>query len=213
MIKQKWIAVLFFGCIFSQSSAYAMNSPLGVNTVGDLTRAQGKVALLKAELEIARLQAEIKKTKEGKTTDNRPASFPQTTIGPSVGIGQNDGLIPSFVTKNNGKNRFPRVISLSGMAGHYTATIALPNGTVMNANAGGSLGNGWTIVKIDNQGVIASHDGKVVPLAFVSTSSHGESVEDQQPSVMTPAATPMISPLPMSHEATPMSAFPAQGGN
>lgn len=179
-------------------------------TAGDLARAQSRVAMLKADLEIARLQAEIRKAKEGKTADAANAFSRCPNPYQMPGASPFMGPVSGMAARGTSNTRFPRVISLSGMAGRYTATIAMPNGTVMSAKDGTSLGDGWKIVRIGDQGVVALRAGKRIPLAFVSSGSENEGSNS---SVGVPMSSPpsMSPSLPGGPAAPLLGAGPLQG--
>lgn len=179
-------------------------------TAGDLARAQSRVAMLKADLEIARLQAEIRKAKEGKTADVANAFSRGPNPYQMPGASPFMGPVSGMAARGTRSSRFPRVISLSGMAGRYTATIAMPNGTVMSAKDGTSLGGGWKIARIGDQGVVALHAGKRIPLAFVSSGSESEGSSSGMGAHMSSPQS-MSPPMPGSPAAPLLGAGPLQG--
>lgn len=181
-----------------------------VATAGDLARAQSRVAMLKADLEIARLQAEIRKVKEGKTANAANAFSRGPNPYQMPGVSPFMGPVSGKAARETRSSRFPRVISLSGMAGRYTAMIAMPNGTVMSAKDGTSLGDGWKIARIGDQGVVALRAGKRIPLAFVSSGSENEGSSSGMGASM--SSPPSISPpMPGGPAAPLLGAGPLQG--
>ena len=159
----------------------------GVASAGQLAKAQSQAALLQAKLEIATLEAKIKKVETGKSDKSTPlqGANPVTSPYQNMGIPQSMPIQQSLMQNRRhstrrlqafGRLQAPRVLSLMGVAplqgagAHYTATLALPDGTIMSVRPGMDIGDGWKVTRVNSDGVLATHNGKVEPLAFSAQS-------------------------------------------
>jgi type IV pilus biogenesis protein PilP len=153
----------------------------GAASAGQLAQAQSQAALLQATLEIVTLEAKIKKVEAGKSDKSTPmqGANPVTSPYPIMGMpvpGANPqpiGNHPTNAVQAHSRVQAPRVLSLMGAGTHYTATLALPDGTIMSARPGMALGGGWKVTQVNSDGVLATHNGKVEPLAFSAQSGQG----------------------------------------
>lgn len=203
----------------------------GVVSAGQLARAQSQAALLEAKLEIATLEAKIKKVRSGESDKTTPAS-PYANMGMPGGATPMPGAasVPQFMPQRSQKRRrtatpAPRVLSLMGAGSHYTATLALPDGAILPVHPGMNAGDGWKVVQVNSNGVLASHDGKVEQLAFSSQNgeqrgasgsfgvsgapAHG--VSPSMPSFTPPnMGAPM--PFPVPGGVAPGTGLPGHGG-
>lgn len=144
----------------------------GVASAGKLSELESQVTTLQLDLEIAQLNAKIAKVKH-------------TTTHPKSKIDQPGQIYPGFtqpagypsvqpqIEQEAGQNATvslsPRILSLSGVHGKYSAMLALPGGGVMNVHSGSDLGDGWTVTRITAQGVTARHHHHIKPLRFADT--------------------------------------------
>ncbi|MHB1644626.1 MAG: type IV pilus biogenesis protein PilP [Acidithiobacillus sp.] len=151
----------------------------GTVSAGHLAQAESRIAMLKMQLEIAKLNAGIAKANAQAKHPGGKTSQPMSPYGGMLPAGG----MPSFSSVPSSKSSAsvpapallaatpaPRVLSLSGAGGHYQATLALPNGEVMTVVDGSRLGHGWRVRKVSAAGVTATHAGQVIPLGFSGSS-------------------------------------------
>ncbi len=156
--------------------------------VQELTVLEQQGALLQQQLKNAQLRQEIASAQKTPGCESM-----------SAGLGS-----PSF----NG----PSVLLLTGGAGHYSATIRLPNGQIAPAMVGNILPGGYRITKISGDGVWTIHDGRAEALPFaVENASDGltsgmGSADDR------PASLPAAS-LPNMFGSSLPGANPMMGAN
>ncbi|MDA8153083.1 MAG: type IV pilus biogenesis protein PilP [Acidithiobacillus sp.] len=149
-----------------------------LTNAGRLAQAQSQAALLQVKLEIATLEAKIKKVRSGENSNSPSPVNPYANVGGAPGIGFTPGTgfpsgarIPNSMsfqspTRQKVTIQAPRVLSLMGAGSRYTATLALPDGAIMAVYPGMNIGDGWKVTQVDSNGVLAAHNGKVEPLAF-----------------------------------------------
>ncbi len=133
-------------------------SPAAVGAPSDADRADldalhDQAAILKAQLEVAKLRSEIQKTMNTASAHGGvpPVSNPPLTPPPA------------------GPAPMPQVLAVMGAGSRVTATILLPNGGEMMVSPGVRFPGGWTLERIDDGTVWARQkNGKqaqILPLA------------------------------------------------
>lgn len=170
--------------------------------VRELTRMEQQGALLQQQLKNVQLQQEIVSAQKAAHTGKaKPVLLGSSSVsGPSV-------------------------LLLTGSAGHYMATIRLPNGQISPAMAGNILPGGYRITKISGDGVWTIHDGRTEALPFAVTNGvtsgmgSGEDCDAGQPAANVPgtATLPGMSGLSTSginplQRGTPMPGVNAPSG-
>lgn len=161
-------------CLWAQAALAADGAAGGVAVAGQLAQAQAQAALLRAQLEIAKIKAEIRKA-DSDGAQTAPATPPMGGAGftpPALPALPALSAPLSAAAPAPAETR-PRILALMGRDRVFTATLLLPNGAVMRARAGSVLPGGWKVLRVDAAGVTAVHEGKTVPLAFAGNGAQG----------------------------------------
>lgn len=154
------------------SAAEVSQNLNGVVSTGKLSELESRVTTLQLDLEIAQLNAKIAKVKH---TTTHPKSKTDQTGHIYPGFAQPAGYssakpqIEQEAGQNETVSLSPRILSLSGVHGNYSAMLALPGGGVMNVHSGSDLGDGWTVTRITAQGVTALYHHHIKPLRFADS--------------------------------------------
>lgn len=127
---------------------------IGAPSRSALDALHDQAALLKAQLVVSKLQAEIEKTMDTSQehSDGRHAPVP-----------------PPVVMTAAGPAPMPQVLAVMGAGGRLTATLLMPGGGEMTVSPGARLPGGWTLVRIVDGTVWARQKSakraKILPLA------------------------------------------------
>lgn len=157
-----------------------------MTVVGELDALHSKIALLKEQLAIAKLQHGIAEVKKN------PDKGPQQPIytGPSVPVPSTSPIIAE-------KTNLPHVLSIAGTGTDLVATLALPaDSGEISVHTGAKVTGGFTVRSITANGVevVGKHGLKTLPFASGSNA--------------TTSAEP--SPMPIMEDG-PAGVFPRQG--
>ncbi len=185
----------------------------GIVSAGSLAQTESRIAMLKMQLEIAKLNAGIAKANDqAKHPGARKASLPASGYGNAPMFPSATAVNPSpSPTPSATHPAAPRVLSLSGAGGHYQATLALPDGEVMTVVNGSRLGHGWRVRGISATGVTATHAGRVIPLGFASGNGSTSGSASEQAGEPTGFAPPPMA-APMSGAGMPFGPPPSPKG-
>jgi len=195
-------------------SARDVGSPPVAN-LHELDVLHSQIALLKAQLEIAKL-------KQGITDAGRPsgASGPSSTGGiPSA------FPMGSSISQSPGQARLPQVLSISGSGANLSALLSMPGGGETLIRSGAKIAGGFTVRSITANGVEVSgrHGLEGLPFAAGAASS-GQGIGIPQgvrnipsPSFASPVSMPPMGGMPgaapgMGGNAPLQGANPLQGG-
>lgn len=158
----------------------AASAPSPDTTVGEITTLRNQIAVLKEQLEIAKLKAGIKAA----TTPSAPGQGQGPVLSGYPG-GQTTPSGPQ------GDTRLPRVLSVAGRGSHLSATLELPGGGEVIAYPGLGLPGGLTVHDVTAQGVRVMKAGslKVLPFADGEHDDGRQQIGGQD--------GPIVRPLPM----------------
>lgn len=154
-------------------------------TAGQLASLDARIAVLKRELQVAKLRAAVAQAGSGSTARMPGAS--------GDGLSSRRTVSPQQATSDPGE--VPEVLSISGAGTHLVAEIALPSGGVVVATPGLRLSRGLTVKRISADGVEVRAGSKVLPLPFAS----GAGPQEAPPASPRPVVTGMpvsLRPLP-----------------
>jgi type IV pilus biogenesis protein PilP len=145
------------------------------NTADELTRLQEQTVLLKAQLRMLEARAEVAA---------RTQALSQMGDAASVNVG---------------RNAPPRVVSIEGLDGHYSAMLQTPDGERFDVRAGDTLPDGLHVVAIASNRVTVRRGGRSLQLV----PSLDDDMPQPDPASLQSSATPL--PLPARYA-------PPQGG-
>lgn len=137
---------------------------IGAPSRSALDALHDQAALLKAQLVVSKLQAEIQKTMNTSQehSDGRHAPVP-----------------PPVVMTAAGPAPMPQVLAVMGAGGRLTATLLVPGGGEMTVSPGARLPGGWMLVRIVDGTVWARQKSakraEILPLAGGGPSPGGSS--------------------------------------
>lgn len=189
-------------------------SSLGVDA-GTITTQQidslnSRIAVLEAELKIAKLKASIKKARSTKNSSTGLTGSVEPNPMPSPYV--------------NGYGRFnqhkpgsamPRIESIIGANGHLSATVSMPNGGQRIVGNGSKLSNGITVLKITPSGVEVSDKNGIQWLSFMNGNSDESGTKDsgQSTPFSNSMSPPPFTPPSMTSLPTPprMGSSPQSG--
>lgn len=154
-------------------------------TISQLDALHDQIAVLKQQLQIAKLKAGI--SDAGKSGSGSSSATP--TGFPGIGYGQ--PRQPAPVTSAPPAS-MPRVVSIDGRGSSLSAVLMMPDGGEVVATPGLGLGDGLTVHDVTASGVRVMKAGNLLPLPFISTQAGTQaSPEPAAPvSVPTPLAYP-----------------------
>lgn len=163
-------------------------------TISQLDSLNDQIALLKQELQIAKLKAGIKSA--GDTSTREPAA---PTGIPGVGLGQ---LPRPASVQPAPQDTMPRIVSIDGRGSRLSAILIMPDGGEIVATPGLGLGDGLTVHDVTASGVNVMKAGNLLPLPFISAqSSASPSPETAGPA--SPVSISQPSPYPPALPGTP----------
>ncbi|MDD2859892.1 MAG: type IV pilus biogenesis protein PilP [Acidiphilium sp.] len=154
-------------------------------TISQLDALHDQIAVLKQQLQIAKLKAGI--SDAGKSGSGASAATP--TGFPGIGYGQPRQSAP---VTSAPQASMPRVVSIDGRGSSLSAVLMMPDGGEVVATPGLGLGDGLTVHDVTASGVRVMKAGNLLPLPFISTQASTQaSPEPVAPvSVPTPLAYP-----------------------
>jgi type IV pilus biogenesis protein PilP len=196
-LNKKSVLLSFFACAlpYTAFGATANTGQLS-DIMAQAAIVQAQDVLLAKQLKGAKLQQELKLVKEGKSSKQSttsPQGFqPVSPMGMSPMSPMN--LQPSSAKHHS---HSPQVLSLMGTRGKYTAELAMPDGSIVDAVSGTNLGRGWAVKSVTSSGVVALHKGRLAPLAFSGRPS-GSGSQGANAGAFTPSSSPMSFAPPMT---------------
>ncbi len=134
-----------------------------------LQQIQGEIQIAKGELELAELRKKLADLGAAAAPENPDFSNP---------------LVAASYQQNAVPANTPYILKLSGIAGHMSATILMPDGSTLNVRPGLRLANGWRITTIDADGVSAL-DGNAVDVRLGISAGAAQPSADPTPSATT----------------------------
>ncbi|AEK57819.1 conserved hypothetical protein [Acidithiobacillus caldus SM-1] len=184
-------------------------------TLAALARAQNEAALLRVQLDIAKLKEEIRKAKAGKTVDTGGVSGPNS-YSPSVP--PQASLLGAVAGAH--ETGTPKVLSIYGKGdGQDVAELALPNGGTVLVHAGMDLAPYGRVESVSGQGVYFFAHGKrrVLPIAVSggavanapalgNTFAPSGAIPPLNPPTPIPSAPQDFGPPPMNASSMPAMA-------
>ncbi|MGK9453015.1 type IV pilus biogenesis protein PilP [Acidithiobacillus caldus] len=160
-------------------------------TLAELARAQNEAALLRVQLDIAKLKEEIRKAKEGKSV-NQNGSAPKPYFTPSIPSEQS--AFEQVLSKAH-KTGMPKVLSIYGKGNRQdVAELALPNGGTVLARAGMNLAPYGRVERISGDGVYFLAHGKRRVLPIAVSGGAIANVSDVGNTFASPGAIPTLNP-------------------
>lgn len=158
-------------------------------TAGQIDALNVRIAVLEAQLKIAKLQASIKKAKDGKPTASTGAASPES------------------------RATLPRVESISGAGSRLSAMVSLPDGGRRIVTPGSRLPGGLVVRSVTKNGVEVSGKRGTEWLSFLNGSASGDASSSQG---VNQTPSPMFgssagSPFPLQG-VNPMGANPPPMG-
>lgn len=157
-------------------------------TISQLDALHDQIAVLKQELQIAKLKAGI--SNAGKSGSG---SSPTTPTGfPGIGYGQPQQPVAATPAP---QALMPRVVSIDGRGSRLSAVLMMPDGGEVVATPGLGLGDGLTVHDVTASGVRVMKGGNLLPLPFVSgqASPQASTQAPQEP------AAPVSVPAPLAY--------------
>jgi type IV pilus biogenesis protein PilP len=222
IVSASILAVFGLGCSLS-ALASPLDSPLqgatplqgastfgGDSTAGQIDALNARIAVLEAQLKIAKLQASIKKAKDGGSTAGTAPGFQGVPSYP-MPIGN--------VGQPGGSGGMPRVESISGAGSRLSATVSLPDGGRRIVVPGSRLPGGLVVRSVTANGVEVSGKSGEKWLSFTDSGQSG-SLQGATPSQgVIPTSPPVFgpstgtgSPFPVPGAAPSQDASPMPGG-
>ncbi|MGK9453024.1 type IV pilus biogenesis protein PilP [Acidithiobacillus caldus] len=179
----------------TSSSSVTASVPDGDNstsvTLAALARAQNEAALLRVQLDIAKLKEEIRKAKEGKSTGENDSS-PKPYLPSGFSAGQ--ATLESAMDKAR-KTGMPKVLSIYGKGnGQDVAELALPNGGTVLVHAGMDLAPYGRVESVSGNGVYFLAHGKRLVLPIAVSGGAIANVPDVGNTFASPGAIPTLNP-------------------
>lgn len=160
-------------------------------TVRQLDTLHDQIAVLKEELQIAKLKAGIKDAgKAGpRTSASTSSGFPAFSYGPPA--------LPRASTVVSHHEPMPRIVSIDGRGSQLSAVLTMPDGGEVVVTPGMGLGDGLTVHDITAAGVRIIHGGKLLPLSFIGDQRRmGALSQAAVPPVNAPLPFPPVQTLP-----------------
>ncbi|MGE4482973.1 type IV pilus biogenesis protein PilP [Acidocella sp.] len=157
-------------------------------TISQLDALNAQIAVLKQELQIAKLKAGIKNAGNPSTGESAaPTGFPGVAFGKPP---QPASAAPAP------QDTMPRIVSIDGRGTRLSAVLMMPDGGEIVATRGLGLGDGLTVHDVTASGVNVMKAGNLLPLPFVSAqdSTSAPAVSASQVSVPRPASYPPALP-------------------
>lgn len=137
-------------------------------TYGQLDALHDHIAILKEQLQIAKLKAGIANAGKPATTQALPGS-----ISPGLGIAENAPPSPGAVHRH--RATLPRVVSIDGRGARLSAVLLMPDGGEVIATPGLGLPGGLTVHDVSATGVRVMKAGTLFPLPFAEARTAAES--------------------------------------
>uniref|UniRef100_E6QGP6 Type IV pilus biogenesis n=1 Tax=mine drainage metagenome TaxID=410659 RepID=E6QGP6_9ZZZZ len=161
-------------------------------TTGQIDALNGRIAVLEAQLKIAKLKASIKKEKGGGAAGASAIPFQSAPYYPAPATTSGRVRVMPGAA-------LPRVESITGAGDRLSAMVSLPDGGQRIVTTGSRLPGGLVVRAVTPSGVEVSGKGKDQWLSFVN----GPAESVPPPSAGLPSAGPQ----------GPMFAFPAGGSS
>lgn len=160
-------------------------------TLAELARAQNEAALLRVQLDIAKLKEEIRKAKEGKSV-NQNGSAPKPYFTPSIPSEQS--AFEQALSKAH-KTGMPKVLSIYGKGNRQdVAELALPNGGTVLVRAGMEVAPYGRVESVSGNGVYLFSHGKQRILPVAVSGSAITNASSSGDTFATPQGLPALNP-------------------
>lgn len=153
---------------FCPSASAQDTTAAGQGTYGQLSALSDKIAILKAQAQIAQLQAEISAAK--RNTDNSTmTSNHVSSYSPSIPR--------PFSANPANSDDIPHIISISGRGRRLSALLQTPQGAQIETVPGTILENGMMVKSISPTSVKVIENNQVFFLPFVGVEMSGANVQ------------------------------------
>ncbi len=175
-------------CLLVPAISFAKPVPSsgGNATVSQLDALHDQIAVLKQELEVAKLKAGIKNA----GNPNASMAPPALTGFPGLAYGQPPR--PATTIPQRPSHTLPRIVAIDGRGTRLSALLLMPDGGEIVAKPGLGLGDGLTVHDITASGVRVMKAGDLVPLPFVGNRDNAPARTDQGDTP--PASSPAVFP-------------------
>lgn len=206
MVKISIMAALVAGLplvAMAQDASSLSDDASGTITTQQIDNLNGRIAVLEAELKIAKLKASIKKANStrvsstGITGSPSPISMQNSPMGGYAGFG-------AF---HKGES-MPRVESVMGTHGRLSAMVSMPDGGQRIVKPGSHLSNGMIVQDVTPSGVEVNGKKGIQWLSFMNGNSDESASKDSSPSTPFSNAIsppPFTPPTNMANLPTPPS--------
>lgn len=169
MVKISIMAALVAGLplvAIAQDASSLSGDASGTITTQQIDNLNGRIAVLEAELKIAKLKASIKKANSTKASSiGLPGSSPAIPMQSSV-----LGGYASFGSHAKGSS-MPRVESIMGTHGRLSAMVSMPDGGQRIVKPGSHLSNGMIVQDVTPSGVEVNGKKGIQWLSFMNGNS------------------------------------------
>lgn len=159
-------------CLLVPATSFAKPaaSSGGNTTISQLDALHDQIAVLKQELEVAKLKAGIKN-----------AGSPNASMAspPPTGLAYSQPPRPATTIAQRPSHTLPRIVAIDGRGTRLSALLLMPDGGEIMAKPGLGLGDGLTVHDITASGVRVMKAGDLVPLPFVGSGDDTPAPADQ----------------------------------
>ena len=147
-------------CATPLFGAYAQTPVSSPATVQQLSVLNDQIQVLKSQLLIAQLNANIQTAKHQQATGADQTDRPVVPMLPATQPVEDP---PTAVPPS-----LPQIISIEGRGGHLSADLLMPGGGEVVASPGLPLAGGLTVHDVSVSGVQVMQGGNLVPLPFAT---------------------------------------------